>query len=239
MYQEILSKKKNLDSRKPYAPQMKEQIKKSELCEMIYTLLRLDGSNITKEQVVRILEGEFIVEATVSDHFIIKKYIQCLLFMDDLLAMDSEISYKILEQFYEILSEGEGTVLRMSNPTLYTLDYNPPHWKDIEHLLKEFIKWSYEEAAERNPLLRAAYLHNKLFEIYPFELYSEAVARLVMYYSLLRDGYPIFELRLSEREYNTAVMKYLNAGDIQPFYGALERSIYNRLDILLQMTAED
>ncbi len=162
-----------------------------------------------------------------------------LIFMDNLLIMDSEVSLKIIEKFYEIMCEGEGAMLRRSNPTLFTLDYNPPHWKDIERLLEEFIKWTYEQAPDGNEIMKAAYMHNKLIEIYPFEFYSESVATLLMYYSLMKDGYPVFELRLSEPEYNTAVMNYLKSHDIEPFYKALERSIYNKLEVLLQLTAED
>lgn len=239
MYQEILSKKKELDNRKPYKPEIKEQIKKMELCDLVYTLLRLDGSDVTKDQVNHILEGELIIKATVNDHIAIKKYIEVLLFMDDLLAMDSEISCRILEQFHEILCEGEGIKLRTSNPTLYTFDYNPPHWKEVDDLLKALIRWTYEEVSEDNQILKAAYLHHKLIEIYPFEEYSESIARLILYYSLMREGYPIFELRLSESEYNVAVMKYLQDKDVQPFYRALERSIYNKLEILLQLTSEE
>ncbi|MBE6034278.1 Fic family protein [Aminipila sp.] len=240
MYQDILKKKKILDDRKPYSIEMRQQIKKMDFCELIYTSLHLDGSIITKEQVRRILEGEFVVEGTVEDHQAIENYIETLFFMENLMEMESDISLKILEDIHDVSCGTEGPIWRRNNPILYTLDYNPPHWQDIKELMNELIRWTYsaDQQFQGNKLLKAAHLHNKLIEIYPFQRNSESTARLAMYYSLMRDGYPIFELRLSESEYNNIIIDYLKYKKIEPFYKAIERGVFNKLDVILQLTAE-
>lgn len=241
MYQEILKKKKILDSRKPYSIENRKQIKKMELCDLIYTVLHLDGSVVTKDQVRRILDAEFVAEATVSDHLAIKNYIDTVLFMENLIGIDSDISLKIIEDIHDVSCGAEGPIWRRSNPTLYTLDYNPPHWQEIREKMVSFIKWAYNanEQLDGNKILKATYIHNKLIEIYPFEYNSESTARLVMYYSLMRDGYPIFELRLSESEYNLLVIDYLKHKNIEPFYKAVQRGIFNKMDVMLQIIEED
>lgn len=241
MYQEILNKKMILDKRKPYSIEMRKQIKKMEFCELIYTTLHLDGSIVSKDQVGRILDGEFVVEATIKDHLAIGNYIETLLFMENLIEIESDVSLKIIEDIHDVSNGAEGPIWRRSNPILYTLDYNPPHWQEVREKMEEFIKWTYnaDEQLEENKILKSAYLHNKLIEIYPFEHNSEVTARMVMYYSLMRDGYPIFELRLSESEYNTLVLDYLKNQNIEPFYKAVERGVFNKLDVMLQITAED
>lgn len=241
MYQEILNKKTILDNRKPYSIEMRKQIKKMEFCELIYTTLHLDGSIVSKDQVNQILDGEFVGEATVNDHLAIENYIETLSFMENLIEMESDVSLKIIEDIHDVSRGAEGPIWRRSNPILYTLDYNPPHWQEIREKMEELIKWTYnaDEQLEGNTILKAAYLHNKLIEIYPFEYNSEVTARMVMYYCLMREGYPIFELRLSESEYNTLVLDYLKNKNIEPFYKVVERGIFNKLDVLLQITAED
>ncbi|MHC1721588.1 MAG: Fic family protein [Aminipila sp.] len=241
MYQEILNKKKILDDRKPYSIEMRKQIKKMEFCELIYTSLHLDGSIVSRDQVNRILDGEFVVEATVNDHLAIENYIETLLFMENLIGIESDVSLKIIEDIHDVSNGSEGLIWRRSNPILYTLDYNPPHWQDIKEKMDELIRWTYhaDEQLKGNKILKAAYLHNKLIEIYPFEYNSEVTARMVMYYSLMRDGYPIFELRLGESEYNTLIIDYLKYKNVEPFYKAVERGLFNKLEVMLQIMAED
>lgn len=241
MIQEILNKKIILDNRKPYSIDKRKQLKKMDYCDFIYTSLHLDGSIVNKNQVNRILDGEFVVEATVSDHLAIENYIETLSFMENIMELESDISLKIIEDIHDVSNGAEGPIWRRSNPILYTLDYNPPHWQEIKEKMDEFIKWTYvaDDQLKGNKILKAAYLHNKLIEIYPFEYNSEATARMVMFYSLMRDGYPIFELRLGESEYNSVVIDYLKNKNIEPFYKAIERGIFNKLDVMMQITTED
>lgn len=241
MYQEILKKKELLDSRKPYIPEIRKQIKKDEWCALIYTCMRLDGSVMSKAHINSILEDDFVPEGTVQDHLAIESYIEVLILMENLIGMDSDISLKVIDDIHDISCAGEGRIWRHSNPVLFTLDYNPPHWQDVKELMNTFIRWYYKahEETAGNEILKAAYIHNKLIEIYPFARNNESTARLIMYYSLLKAGYPIFELRLSEQEYNTAVMQYVRHKKIEPFYEALERSIYNKIQVLIQMTEND
>jgi hypothetical protein len=76
-----------------------------------------------------------------------------------------------------------------------------------------------------------------LVEIYPYETCSEAVARMAMYYELIRNGYPPVLLNLSEQEYYAAIRSYLKKEEIQPLYEPLERGVYNKLEIMMQLTA--
>ena len=46
-------------------------------------------------------------------------------------------------------------------------------------------------------------------------------------------------ISMSEQEYNICIMEYLKTGDIRPFYRAMERAVYNKLEVILQITAED
>ena len=118
------------------------------------------------------------------------------------------------------------------------LEYNPPHPSEIEEQMDILFQWLGEADFQSNPILRAAYLHNKLIEIYPFETHSEAVARMAMYYELIRNGYPPIMLNLSESEYYSAIKSYLKKEEIQPLYEPLERGIYNKLEIMMQLTAD-
>ena len=57
-------------------------------------------------------------------------------------------------------------------------------------------------------------------------------------YLLISKGYPPILWNISEQEYFDAISLYIKTEDVQPIYDVLERGIYNKLEIMMQLTAE-
>lgn len=237
MFREIKKKKLILDNRKPYAKETADYIEEINLIDWIYTSLKLEGSSIGKTGVQKIAKGEFLVDVSISDHSAIGNYQDAIKLAYDMADMGIELTEKYLFRFYQILANPGKLEYRRSNPILIMLDYIPPHPSEIEEQMDIMFQWMNTFDFESNPILRAAYLHNKLVEVYPFESHSEAVARMALYYELIRNGYPPVNLNLSEPEYYAAIRNYLKKEEIQPLYEPLERGVYNKLEIMMQLTA--
>lgn len=238
MFREIKKKKLILENRKPYTREAADYIEEMNLVDWIYSSMKLDGSSISKSGVQRIVKGEFLVDVTINDHAVVGNYHDVIRLAYDMADMDIELDEKYLFRFYQTLTHSEEMVYRRTNPVLFALDYNPPHPSEIEEQMDILFQWMNINDFQNNPILRAAYLHNKLIEIYPFETHSEAVARTAMYYELVRNGYPPVLFNLSEQEYYEAIRRYLRREEIQPLYESLERGIYNKLEVIMQLTAE-
>jgi hypothetical protein len=238
MFREIKKKKLILDNRKPYKKEITQFIDEINLVDWIFTSLRLDGSSISKANVQRIVKGEFVIDVTISDHSSIGCYQNAIRLAHDMAEMSVELNENYLFQFFQILANSDQREYRRTNPVLVMLDYIPPHPVEIEEQMDILFQWLDTFDFQSNPILRAAYLHNKLIEIYPYEIYSEAVARMAMYYELIRNGYPPVLLNLSESEYYSAIRSYLKKEEIQPLYEPLERGVYNKLEIMMQLTAD-
>lgn len=236
MFREIKKKKLILDNRKPYAKATAEYIEEINLIDWIYTSLKLDGSGIGKTDVQKIAKGEFLVNVSISDHSAIGSYQEAIKLAYDMAEMQIELTEKYLFRFYQILANPEKLEYRRTNPILVMLDYIPPHPSEIEEQMDILFQWMDTNDFQSNPILRAAYLHNKLVEVYPYEACSEAVARMAMYYELIRNGFPPVNLNLNESEYYSAIRSYLKKEEIQPLYEALERGVYNKLEIMMQLT---
>lgn len=237
MFREIKKKKLILENRKPFAKETAEYIDEINLADWIFTSLRLEGSCIGKADVQRIVKGEFLVDVSISDHSTVGTYQDAIRLAQDMAGMEIELTEEYLFRFYQILSNSQSREYRRMNPVLVMLDYIPPHPSEIEEQMDILFQWMDTNDFQSNPILRAAYLHNKLIEIYPYEMHSEAVARMAMYYELIRNGYPPVLLNLNEQEYYSAIRSYLKKEDIQPLYEALERGVYNKLEIMMQLTA--
>lgn len=237
MYREIKKRKVILENRQPFEPDVVKYINEYNLLDCIHSSLRLDGSAITKEATTKIMKGEFVVEATLGDHVLIEHYKNAFKLAYDMIEMSFNLDLKCLMKFYHILSDDDALKYRRSNPILIQYKYNPPHPQEIEEQMGILMKWVYKKNVDQNPIERAVMLHNRIIEIYPYEKFSESVARMAMNYMLLSEGFPPVGISMKESEYNDAISLYLKKEDIQPIYSSVERAIYNKLEIFLQLTS--
>ncbi|MCL2436729.1 MAG: Fic family protein [Clostridiales bacterium] len=239
MFREIKKKHIILENRKPYPDQISEYIHELNMVDWIYGSMRMDGSILTRNQVERILKGAFIPDANLNEHAAIDRHRLLFKAAHDMLEMSFSLSPELIFNFAQKLTGDDNIGYRRTNPVLVSLNYNPPHPSDIEQQMKLLMNWFYADDTESNPILKAAELHHRIIEIYPFDSYSEAVARAAMYYFLMEQGYPPFELNLSEREYNIAIIEYLKKENSEPFYQAIEHSLLNKMEVLIQLTANE
>ncbi|NLY70122.1 MAG: hypothetical protein GX076_00300 [Clostridiales bacterium] len=238
MYREIKKKKLILENRKPFKREVARFIHELNTIDLIYSSMKLDGSNITRKIVERIVKGEFVIEANVSDHALITNYSDTVKLLYDMHELDVYLNEKYLFKIYSTLTKPDIVEYRKNNPVLRMIGYNPPHFKEIEEQMEILFQWLYKDRYLINPIEKAAYLHNKLIEIYPFETASEAVARIAAQYLLISNGYPPILWNISEQEYFDAIRLYIKTEDVGPIYDVLERGVFNKLEVMMQLTAE-
>ena len=89
---------------------------------------------------------------------------------------------------------------------------------------------------ENNILRKACLLHHRFLEIYPFEFYSETMARFLFYYLLMLEGFPPFPISMTESAYNQTLSKFFQTEDIEPFYIIVERCLLHKMEVLMQLT---
>jgi Fic family protein len=238
MFREIKRKNLILENRKPYHDDVRSTLEEMDRIDWIYSLLRLDGSPLRRSEAERIIKGEFLIDVPVSEHAAIGNFSDTLRLLYDMAGMNISLDEKYLCKIHASLINEETETYRRNNPVLRMISYNPPHFNAIEEQLTILFRWLSSDTSEMNPMEKAAYLHNKLIEIYPFENGSEATARAAAQYLLITDGFPPILWNISEQEYYDAIRLYLKNEEIAPIREVLERGVYNKLDVMLQLTAE-
>ena len=238
MFREIKKKQVILDNRKPYSNEINSRIQDINRVDWIFCSLRLDGSALTRGEVEIIINGGFIESANLNEHTLIEKYCGLFKTAENNLALSSSLNKEMILSFQRELSGAPSAVYRKDNPVLVSFGYTPPHPAEIEEQMDILMNWYYseDEEMERDPILKAVCLHNRIIEVYPFGEYSEATARAAMYYYLMEKGYPAFEINMSKQEYESAVAEYLKKENTAPFRAAVERGIYNKMEVLMQLT---
>ena len=236
MFREIKQKQIILENRKPYNPQICEYLTELNMNDWIYSSLRLDGGVLTKAQIQKILKGEILIDVALFLHALVEGHGNAYKAACDMLEMGNSLNAKMLTTFARKITGDDSLGYRKTNPVLVALDYNPPHPAEIEEQIKLLMVWFHSDDLDFNPIKKAAILHHRIIEIYPFESVSESVARAAMYYFLMESGYHPFEITLSEREYNLAITEYLKKENAEPFYNAIEHSLFNKMEVLIQLT---
>jgi Fic family protein len=238
MFREIKKKKLILENRKPYRDDVRRFMDEMDRADWIYSSLRLDGSPLKRAEVEQIISGEFLIDVPVTEHAAIGSFSDTIRMLYDMSEMNISLDEKYLRKIHASLTDEETDEYRRNNPVLRMISYNPPHFNAIEEQLTLLFRWLASDASETNPIEKAAYLHNKLIEIYPFETGSEATARAAAQYYLITNGFPPILWNISEQEYYDAIRLYLKNEEIAPIREVLERGVYNKLDVMLQLTAE-
>lgn len=239
MYREIKKKKLILDNRKPYSKEVTKYLAELDVIDLVYTSLRLSGSALTRSDIAKLYQGEIIASADLSDHARVEAYKNVLHEMNTLASRRYKLSEEVIVRLYRMLT-AKNAKPRENNPVIYEWSYNPPHWAEIgKHMEALLERANTEQPGMTNYVRRASEIHNEFLAIYPLAEENEEMARLLFYYYLMTKKFGVFALDFSEIEYNSMITKYLQDGDTSGFSDRAERSLYNKLEIMMQVTARD
>lgn len=237
MYREIKKKKLILENRRPYEVETTNYLEELDMLDFIHSILRLEGSNVSREEIRAIARGEIRQNVPITDHGMIGNYregLRELRFMADLRI---DLTEKALFRLYEAICQPAILNYRKNNPVLLMVQYNPPHFFEVEEQMQVLFHWLYANDEEMNPIRKAAQLHNRLTEIYPFDSDSFIMARVAAQYYLIRHSLPVIPWDVGEQQYYDAIRSYLKKEEIQPIYDILERGVFNKLEVMMQLTA--
>lgn len=178
--------------------------------EWILMNMRQEGSGLTREQIEKILGGEFPDEVEISEYILMKKLEDILTFGDKLLDLQEEFDKKTLFKFFRFISEEEPE-FRKTTPVLVHLKYNPVLPQEIDEGLSDLFR---TVAGKKNsdPVEKAVMLHDGIIRIYPFRNWNEIIARVALEYSLIYYGEEFCPVTLSETEYNRALTESFRTG---------------------------
>lgn len=237
MFREIKKRKIILENRKPYIKETLDLIDEINRVDWVYSSLKLDGSALTRDSVGKILKGSFLVDVSVREHGIISNLNAVIDFVANMAEMNFYLNEKYMFKLYNILINESDNEYRKTNPILRMIEYNPPHFKEVAQQMELLFYWLHSAEHQTNPIEKAAYLHNKIIEIYPYHSNSEAMARIAAQYHLMINGFPPVLWNIGEQEYYDALRLYLRKEDVGPIYDVLERGVYNKLELMMQLTA--
>ncbi len=232
MYQELQRKKTDLQLRKPYNLDTAVALRELDQLDHICNAMILDGAEYSREEIRGMIEGEMPKTASLKDCLFVKRYVELMEVIQDSLSLKCNLDSKLLLKFNNILT-GQVSGFRRINQAVAEFKHVPPNHSEIEPKLNQLFKTVYSNNA--NELRNAALIHYGVFAIYPFEEYSEIMARVAMNYYLQEKGYLPVALGFNHKEYVATMIECLRDNNDALFYWGLERAEYNKLIQVLQI----
>ena len=234
--------KKNLvilQSRRPFSPQITSYLESVEQLDWLYLNLKLDGSPLTKEQVQGILGGDCVSHASIREHLLISRLDEARKRLYDAAAARMPIGPELIMGLAGVLAgadPGSG-LLRKTTPHLVEYGYTPPLPSELPEKLDAYVAFAKHKKDFEDPFDKAVRLHFHMIELYPFRENNLFLARLLMEYHLLREGFPFSVFDTDERTYNSAVSAWLKKRECGMAETALKSACLARTEFMMRLTA--
>lgn len=229
-----------LHNRSPFRQEVKDQLELLERQEWVHLYLRILGSRMTDEEIDTMLQGGFVLHAAVEDCLMIDRVQQLRAYIYRLTDMGASLSSQIIRDMHAILSGGCREDFRKGGIMMEKYSaYSPLIGTDIPDAVSGVVCFAGKKTEGENPLEKAAAIHNRMLEIYPFQDHNEGLALAAMYYIIAQAGYPLAALDLTEAEYTAQFLHYRKTGDCRNLAEKLGMAVLERMNFMMQLTGHE
>ena len=208
------------------AKQTKNLLEISEefLDNLVQSALAFDNPSLKKEDVVKVLNGEVVgvnpdkVRKIINQKNAFLKVLQ--------MAKEKvELDENTLKDLHQILCDGEaevGGLYRRVNISVKGSNHTPCSYEKVyDRMAKYFV--FMQEGPKGDLWEYISYLHLQLAKIHPFLDGNGRLARLVLNYELMKNGFMPVIITSDERDkYFSALESFKVDKDIKPFMDFLE-----------------
>ena len=120
MIREIRKKRVILENRAPFPEHIRAFVKEMELLDWLEMNLRLDGSNLTRENIKVVLDGEVMLGGRIMDHLLIERLRDLLVRLYGLAAMKQTPDGNMVRQIAGMISDSDDKKIdwRKTTPVL-------------------------------------------------------------------------------------------------------------------------
>lgn len=171
------------------------------LFRWLCSMMKISGSLLSKARIGAMLNGETVREATVEEYRYLRSCGELYREFRHMLEFDTHLDEKYILKIHGILAGDMSSGYRRTNPVLKEMEYNPPHPAEIAGLMKAACREIVSDEHYEDRLEGAVRTHDMIMAVWPFEERSGETAYAAMSYELLRAGYPLPALEISDREH--------------------------------------
>ncbi len=232
---EIITKQFILENRQPLDADIIKTFNEETKIKWIHTSNKLSGYALTLEETKQILEGHYIVERTIAEHIAVRNMNDGIDYIYELAQKDELFKFENLYEISKYFSIEE-PVYRPNDLVLHEYSHMPKSYEQMGTVLRKYIE-SYNSLSDQIDIVtKVVAIHHKFIAIAPYEKCNSRIARALLNYALLKEGYPAIIFDIELESYQNAVKKYLGKNNIEESTDLIKKQLENQLDILIERT---
>jgi cell filamentation protein, protein adenylyltransferase len=250
--------KKELDGYRPLTPEIEKRIMQKFRLDWNYNSSHIEGNTLTyRETKALILFGHTAQAKPLKDHLEMSGHDEAIKNIEDVVKQERpltenfirELHILILKEPYEvdaITADGKPTKKRISIGTYKT---TPNHVKTVTGeifyfaspeetpaKMQELMDWLSErnQAKDLDPVLLATEYHYRFIRIHPFDDGNGRIARLLMNFILMQNGYPPAIIKSEDKENYYSALQQADAGDIEYFFSYISDLVISSMELMIK-----
>lgn len=180
----------------------------------------IEGNRLTLQETSLVLkEGIDISGKPLKDSIEVKNLGIAFDFLYELAREDVQVSENYLKQIHKLiigddesLSPGE---YRNIGVIITGSDHTPPEPFEVPIKMRDLFDWINENESQ-NPIITAAVAHHEMVKTHPFKDGNGRTARLLLNLILLKAGFPICNIKRTERPDYYNALSLADEGEYEP-----------------------
>ncbi len=186
----------------------------------IYHSSGIEGNRLTLQETSLVLkEGIDITGKPLKDSIEVKNLGIAFDFLYELVQQDVEITENYLKQLHSLIigdvpSLAPGAY-RNIGVIITGAEHKPPEPFEVPIRMRELFDW-IKANKDENPIIVAAVAHHEMVKIHPFKDGNGRTARLLLNLILLKKGFPICNIKRSERPDYYNALSLADEGEYEP-----------------------
>lgn len=223
---EVLNKLSNLkiklDSMRPLNKDTLKSLINDFNLKYTYHSNAIEGNTLTLTETKIVLEGITIGGKTLKEHLEVINHESAIEYMMSIAQKNAKLDERVLKELNGIVlskidNENAGKY-RNANVIIAGAKHTPPYFLHIKEEMKKFFIWYNENINLLHPVEFASRLHGEFVKIHPFIDGNGRTARLIMNLELIRQGYPLTIIEITDRlNYYNSLDKAHLTGDYDDF----------------------
>ncbi len=229
-FKELDELKIKLDSSRPLAKDVLENLKEDLILRWTYNSNAIEGNTLTLKETKVALEGITVGGKTLREHFEIINHKDAILFIEDLVKESNLLNEYDIKLIHSLILKNidkqNAGRYRQANVIISGAIHKPPNFFNIQESMENFISWYKLNYKNLHLIELSAMVHIKFVGIHPFIDGNGRTARLLMNLELMKSGFPPLIIKVEDRlgYYNALDMAH-TTDNYKPFIKLVKKAV--------------
>ncbi len=252
------SLKKELDSYRPLTPEMESRIMQKFRLDWNYHSSHIEGNQLTYgETKALLLFGQTAQAKPLKDHIEMTGHNEAIKYIEEVISQKRPLNEVFIRELHKLILKEPYDVDAITpdgKPTKRTISVGqyktvPNHVKtqtgeifyfaspeETPAKMDDLLKWYKENInnADLHPVLFATEFHYRFICIHPFDDGNGRIARLLMNFILMQQGYPPAIIKTEEKDKYFAALQQADSSQIEYFFNYVSEQVIRSLELMIK-----